>query len=308
MEWHVGLFQFKRLSGPIFLLACCQTWPRNSGVHLVLYTLMTVSASGCAFTFLLFASVFDSAFACYAESSQSECHQDAESQCSGMEYDSSMAVNSLRNSMDDAVQLGMDGREPTCTNEAPFLSRRSSMRISSDGCLPGMSSHHSSVRNSSDGGLPPLRSWRGSLQNSCDGALPTSASRRDSFHNSVDGSGQPSVGADAGTLMHRLSNLSSAVEAEVFDLEGADGQLSQSGSGSSSSEGLQDTFARDLASDDPAGEHPVLSPTNQFSDFSFKNYGLLAEHNMEALRAEFAEAHAERANASSSADEHAPVQ
>lgn len=245
--------------------------------------------------------------ACNAESSQSELHQDAESQYSSMEYDSAMAVNSLRNSVDEAVQLSMDGREPTSISEGPSLSRRSSMRISSDGCLPGMSSHHSSMRNSSDGGLPPLRSWRGSLQNSCDGGLPTSASRRDSFHNSVDGSCQPGNGADAGTLMHRLSNLSSAVKSEVFDMEDADDQLSQSGSASSGSDGFQDTCARDLASDDVAGDHPVLSPTNQFSDFSFKNYGLLAEHNMEALRAEFADAHAEKANASSSTDEHASV-
>ena len=241
---------------------------------------------------------------CPAESSQSEYHQDTESQFSGMEYDSAMAVSSLRDSVDEAVQLSMDGREPTSTSEAPFLSRRSSMRISSDGCLPSMESHQSSVRNSSDGGLPPLRSWRGSLQNSCDGGLPGFANRRDSFHNSVDGSCQPSTGADAGTLMHRLSNLSSTIKSEIFDIEDADDQLSQSGSSGSS--GFQE---RDLASDDPEGGHPIVSPTNQFSDFSFKNYGLLAEHNMEALRAEFAEAHAEKANASSSsADEHAPVQ
>jgi len=245
--------------------------------------------------------------ACNAESSQSELHQDAESQYSSMEYDSAMAVNSLRNSVDDAVQLSMDGREPTSTSEGPNLSGHSSMRISSDGGLPGTSSHHSSMRNSSDGGLPPLRSWRGSLHNSCDGMLPTSASRRDSFHNSVDGSCQPSIGADAGMLMHRLSNLSSTVKSEILDMEDADDQLSQSGSASSGSDGFQDTCARDLASDDLAGDHPVLSPTNQFSDFSFKNYGLLAEHNMEALRAEFAEAHAEKGNVSSSMDEHVSV-
>ncbi|KAL0033487.1 hypothetical protein WJX77_011695 [Trebouxia sp. C0004] len=238
-----------------------------------------------------------------SESSQSELHQDAESQYSTMEYDSAMAVNSLRNSVDEAVQLSMDGREPTSTSEGPNLSRRSSMRISSDGGLPGINSHHSSMRNSSDGGMPPLRSWRGSLHNSCDGGLPTSASRRDSFNNSVDGSCQPSNGADAGTLMHRLSNLSSAVKSDFFDMEDADDQLSQSGSASSGSDGFQDTCARDLASDDLAGDHPRLSPTNQFSDFSFKNYGLLAEHNMEALRAEFAEARAEKA----STDEHVSV-
>ena len=107
--------------------------------------------------------------------------------------------------------------------------------------------------------------------------------------------------------MHRLSNLSSAVKSEIFYMEDADDQLSQSGSTSSGSDGFQDTCAMDLASDDLAGDHPVLSPTNQFSDFSFKNYGLLAEHNMEALRAEFAEAHAEKANVSSSMDEHVSV-
>ncbi|KAL0051057.1 hypothetical protein WJX82_001206 [Trebouxia sp. C0006] len=172
------------------------------------------------------------------ESSQSELHQDAESQYSSMEYDSAMAVNSLRNSVDDAVQLSMDGREPTST---------------------------------------------------------------------IDGSCQPSNGADAGTLMHRLSNLSSTVKSEILDMENADDPLSQSGSASSGSDGFQDTCARDLASDDLAGDHPVLSPTNQFSDFSFKNYGLLAEHNMEALRAEFAEAHAEKANISLSTGDHISV-
>ena len=211
--------------------------------------------------------------------------------------------------MDGAVQLSIDGREPTSSTEpAPALSRRTSLRISSDGGLPGVSSHHSSLRNSSDGGLPPLRSWRGSLQNSSDGGLPMAASRRDSCHNSVDVACQPNSGADAGTLMHRLSNLSSAVRSDVFDLEDAEDQLSQTGS-SGSSEGLLDTCAKDLASDDLEGDgHPLASPTNQFSDFSFKNYGLLAEHNMEALRAEFAEAHAEKGNASSSADEHISVQ
>ena len=211
-----------------------------------------------------------------------------------MEDDLGMAVNSLRNSVDDAVQLSMDGREPTCVSEAPFLS------MFPQGCLPGTSSHQSSVRNSSDGGLPPLRSWRGSLQNSCDGGLPASASGADSLHNSMDGSCQPSDGPDAGTLMHRLSNLSSAVRSESFDLDEAADQSSHSGS--SGSDGFQDTCARDLASDDPEGDHPVLSPTNQFSDFSFKNYGLLAQHNMEALRAEFAEARADKADASSSGE------
>ena len=216
--------------------------------------------------------------------------------------------SSLRSSMDGAVQLSIDGRDPTCSSEpAPPLSRRASLRRSSDGALAGMSSHHSSLRNSSDGGLPPLRSWRGSLQNSCDSSLPVAASRRDSCHNSVDISCQPNAGADAGTLMHRLSNLSSAVRSEVFDLEDAEDQLSQTGS-SGSSDGFQDTCAKDLASDDLEGDvQPLASPTNQFSDFSFKNYGLLAQHNMEALRAEFAEAH-EKGNASSSADDHTSVQ
>lgn len=211
--------------------------------------------------------------------------------------------------MDGAVQLSMDGRDPTCSSEpAPPLSRRASLRASSDGGLAGITtSHHSSLRNSSDGGLPPLRSWRGSLQNSCDSGLPVAASRRESCHNSVDVSCQPNCGADAGTLMHRLSNLSSAVRSEGFDMEDADDQLSQTGS-SGSSDGFQDTCARDLASDDVEGDgQPLASPTNQFSDFSFKNYGLLAEHNMEALRAEFAEAH-EKGYVSSSADEHSSVQ
>ena len=235
-----------------------------------------------------------------------ECHQDADSQYSSMDCEAGMTANSLRTSVDGAVQLSIDGREPTASSEpAPPLSRRGSWRMSSDGGLAGINSHHSSVRNSSDGGLPPLRSWRGSLQNSCDGALPA-GSRRDSLQNSVDGSCQPSSGADAGTLMHRLSNLSSTVRSEAFDMEDVEGELSQSGS--SESEGFQDTCARDLASDDPVGVgQPLASPTNQFSDFSFKNYGLLAEHNMEALRAEFAEAHAEKANLSSSADECASV-
>lgn len=210
--------------------------------------------------------------------------------------------------MDGAVQLSMDGRDPTCSSEpAPPLSRRASLRMSSDGALAGITSHHSSLRNSSDGGLPPLRSWRGSLQNSCDSGVPVAASRRESCHNSVDVSCQPNSGADVGTLMHRLSNLSSAVKSEVIDLEDAEDQLSQTGS-SGSSDGFEDTCARDLASDDvEADGQPLASPTNQFSDFSFKNYGLLAEHNMEALRAEFAEAH-EKGNVSSSTDEHTSVQ
>lgn len=235
-----------------------------------------------------------------------EYHQDADSQYSSMDCEPGMTASSLRASVDGAVQLSIDGREPMASSE-PALSpsRRASWRMSSDGGLAGISSHHSSVRNSSDGGLPPLRSWRGSLQNSCDGALPA-ASRRDSFRNSVDGSCQPSSGADAGTLMHRLSNLSSTVRSEAFDMEDVEGELSQSGS--SESEGFQDTCDRDLASDDPVGDgQPLASPTNQFSDFSFKNYGLLAEHNMEALRAEFAEALAVKAVPSSSADECASV-
>lgn len=225
-----------------------------------------------------------------------------------MDCQPSKTASSLRSSVDGAVQLSMDGRDPTCSSEpVPPLSRRASLRRSSDGALAGMSSHHSSLRNSSDGGLPPLRSWRGSLQNSCDSGLPVAPSRRDSCHNSVDISCQPHAGADAGTLMHRLSNLSSAVRSEVFDLEDTEDQLSQTGS-SGSSDGFQDTCAKDLASDDLEGDgQPLASPTNQFSDFSFKNYGLLAEHNMEALRAEFAEAH-EKGNASSSADEHTSVQ
>lgn len=226
-----------------------------------------------------------------------------------MECELGLASNSLRTSVDGAVQLSMDGREPPSSSEpAPPISRQASLRMSSDGGLPGMSSQHSSLRNSADGGLPPLRSWRGSLQNSSDGGLPAAASRRESFQNSVDGSCQPGNGADAGMLMHRLSNLSSAVRSEAFDMEDVEDQLSQSFAGSSSSSGFQDTCARDLASDELGGDgQPLASPTNQFSDFSFKNYGLLAEHNMEALRAEFAEAHAEKANLSSSADEHASV-
>ena len=236
----------------------------------------------------------------HAESSQSEYQQDGDSQCSAMEYESALAVSSLRHSVDGAVQLSMDGREPTFTNEAPFPSRHSSLRLSSDGCSQSMGSHQSSMRNSSDGGLPPLPSWRGSLHNSCSGGLPTSASRKDSFQNSVDGSGQLSNAADAGALMHRLSNLSTAINSEMFTTDEADDQLSESGS--SGSDRL-DTCTRDLASDEPGVDHPAVSPTNQFSDFSFKNYGLLAEHNMEALRAEFAEAHADQAKASSNPDD-----
>ena len=228
-----------------------------------------------------------------------------------MECEAGLAAASLRSSVDGAVQLSIEGREATGSSEqlpGPALTRRASLCMSADGNLPGISSHQSSVRNSSDGGVPPWRSWRGSLQTSCDGGLPAAASRRDSFQNSVDGAAQPSSGADAGTLMHRLSNLSSAVRSEAFDME-EDGEDQLSQSGSSGSSGFQDTCARDLASDDLDGDgQPVASPTNQFSDFSFKNYGLLAEHNMEALRAEFAEAHAEKVNAPSSADEHASVQ
>lgn len=227
-----------------------------------------------------------------------------------MDSQPGMAASSLRSSMDGAVQLSMDGREPAASSgePAPRVSRRGSLRMSSDGGLPGTSSHHSSLRNSSDGGLPPLRSWRGSLQNSCDSGLPFVASRQDSGPNSTDVASQPVNAADAGILMHRLSNLSSAVRSEGFeDLDDREDELSQADS-SGSSDGFQDTCAKDLASDDLEEDgQPLASPTNQFRDFSFKNYGLLAEHNMEALRAEFAEAHAEKGNASSSADEHTSV-
>ena len=218
-----------------------------------------------------------------------------------MEYDPSSAARSMRTSIDasESVDPSIDDREAPAVNEIRFLSRRNSLRASSDGGLPATSSSHpGSVCNSCDGGLPPLRSWRGSLQNSCDGGLPTFASRRESFRNSVDAAVQPSTAADAGTLMHRLSNISSAAKSEVFDMEGMDDvdDLTDS-AGSSESEGFQEVRAGDLARDDPDADPSALSPTNQFSDFSFKNYGLLAEHNMEALRAEFAEAHAEKARA-----------
>lgn len=252
----------------------------------------------------------DQCSACDAESSQSEYHQDVDSQSCSMDSPPGMAGSSLRSSMDGAVQLSMDGREPAASSSepAPPVSRRRSLRMSSDGGgLPGPSSHHSSLRNSSDGGLPPLRSWRGSLQNSCDSGLPFAASRRDSSQPSTDAASQPNTAADAGTLMHRLSNLSSAVRSDGSESDDIDDDLSQ-GDSSGSSDGFQDTCAKDLARDDVDGDgQPLASPTNQFSDFSFKNYGLLAEHNMEALRAEFAEAQAEKGNASSSADERTSV-
>ncbi|KAL3152041.1 hypothetical protein ABBQ32_001154 [Trebouxia sp. C0010 RCD-2024] len=244
------------------------------------------------------------------ESSQSEYQQDVDSQSCSIDSQPGMAGSSLRSSMDGAVQLSIDGREPAASSSEPALpvSTRRSLRMSSDGGgLPGPSSHHSSLRNSSDGGLPPLRSWRGTLQNSCDSGLPFVASRRDSSQTSTDAASQPNTAADAGTLMHRLSNLSSAVRSDGFDTDDVEDDFSQADS-SGSSDGFQDTCAKDLARDDvDVNGQPSASPTNQFSDFSFKNYGLLAEHNMEALRAEFAEAQAEKGNASSSADERTSV-
>ena len=286
----------------------------KSNVQMTLCATALANISSCEHNILLFHAqwVLTRLSACHAESSQSEYQQDTDSQSCSMDFQPGiMAASSLRSSMDGAVQLTIDGREPAATTGEPAVpvSRRRSLRMSSDGSsLPGPSSHHSSLRNSSDGGLPPLRSWRGSLQNSCDSGLPFVTSRRESSHNSSDVASQPNTAADAGALMHRLSNLSSAVRSDGFDSDDVEDDLSQAGS-SASSDGFQDTCAKDLARDDLDGDgQPLASPTNQFSDFSFKNYGLLAEHNMEALRAEFAEAHAEKGNASSSADERTSVQ
>ena len=195
-------------------------------------------------------------------------------------------ADSLRSSLDGAVQLSTDMRESQAAAEAlPSISRRSSLRMSADGTLFASASQHGSLHESSDGGHPTCR---GSMQ---DSLLP-GHSNRSSVHNSVDGLPQAQHGADAGTLMHRLSNLSSAIRSDDLEhMDDVDEELSGSPS-SSGSEGYQDKGGD--------SHDNLMSPTNHFSDFSFKNYGLLAQHNMEALQAEVAEAHAEKANSTSS--------
>lgn len=234
-----------------------------------------------------------------AESSASDQHQEAASQYVGIGCDPMTDADSLRSSLDGAIQLSTDAGDPqTAADSLPNISRRSSLRMSSDGTMLTAASQRGSVRNSSDGGLPGLPSWR----HSHEGNMLSGLSARSSFRNSADGLPplQHEAGADAGVLMHRLSNLSTAVMSDAPELSDHEDEPLSASPSSSGSEDYQD---KDLASDHPdEHNHALVSPTNQFSDFSFKNYGLLAQHNMEALRAEFGEARADQSSAMSSAE------
>lgn len=226
-----------------------------------------------------------------ADSITSDPQLEAASHFTGMYSKPMEGADSLRSSLDGAVQLSTDMRESQTAAEAvPSITRRTSLRMSADGNVCAAASQHSSLRGSSDGGHSGPPAWRASMH---DSLLPGHSSRS-SVHNSVDGLPQSQHGADAGTLMHRLSNLSSAFRSD--DLEHMD-EVDEELSGSPSSSGSEGY--RDKAGD---GHDNLLSPTNHFSDFSFKNYGLLAQHNMEALQAEVVEAHAEKAHSTSSAE------
>ena len=234
-----------------------------------------------------------------AESSASDQHQEAAGQYVGIGCEPMTDADSLRSSLDGAIQLCTDVGDPQVAGELlPSISRRSSLRMSSDGTMLSAASQHGSIRNSSDGGLPGLQSWR----NSHDGRVLSGLSARSSFRNSADGLPvvQQETGADAGVLMHRLSNLSTVAMSDALDFDDHDAEPLSRSPSSSGSEGYQD---KDLRSDASDSHHDALmSPTNQFSDFSFKNYGLLAQHNMEALRAEFGESHADKSTSSSRAE------
>lgn len=217
-------------------------------------------------------------------------------------------ADSLRSSLDDAIQLSTDAGDPQMPPDSqlpadslPSLSRRSSCRMSTDGTMVTSTSQHGSMRSSLDGALPGLQSWRHFMQSSHDGNAQSGLSARSSFRHSAAGTPamQHEPGADAGVLMHRLSNLSTVAMSDALDMEEHDEEPLTASPSSSDSEGYRD---KDVGSDHSSGHQVDLVSPNQFSDFSFKNYGLLAQHNMEALRAELGDAHANKSSSVSSAE------
>lgn len=238
-----------------------------------------------------------------AESSGSDYHHEAASQYMSIGGEPmTEGADSLRSSLDGAVQLSTDGGDPQMpADPLPSISRRSSLRMSTDGTVLTATSQHGSMRSSLDGGLPAVQSWRNMVPNLHDGNVHSGLSARSSFRNSATGSPavQHEAGADAGVLMHRLSNLSTVVTSDAVDLEEHEDEPLSASPSSSGSEGYRDKDSGSSHSDD---RHDDLVSPNQFSDFSFKNYGLLAQHNMEALRAELGEAHADKSSSVSSAE------